>query len=47
VNLTQLGVEVPPGAHRVKVEVSAWPETAAGGMAILAFLGALIVARRP
>lgn len=46
VNLTQLGVEVPPGTHRVRIEVSALPEKLAGGIALLAFLAALALAWR-
>ncbi|HEY0555851.1 MAG TPA: hypothetical protein VGG20_16475 [Thermoanaerobaculia bacterium] len=44
VNLNLLGVEVPPGNHRVWIEVGAGPEAAAGGIAVLAFLSALILA---
>lgn len=44
VNLSLLGIEVPPGAHRVKVAVSAGPEVLAGAVAILAFLCALALA---
>jgi hypothetical protein len=36
VNLNLLGVVVPPGHHRVRIEVSAWPETAAALVALLA-----------
>jgi hypothetical protein len=39
VNLTLLGVQVPPGRHRVKIEVSAGPEKAAGIVALVALLG--------
>lgn len=46
VNLTQLGVQVPPGNHKVRIAVSAGPEIVAGGIAILAFLAALLLARR-
>jgi len=35
-NLTLMGVEVPPGDHRVRLEVSAWPEGLAGGIALVA-----------
>lgn len=41
VNLSLLGVEVPPGTHRVRVEVSSGPEKAAGIVALLTFLLAL------
>jgi hypothetical protein len=44
VNLSLLGVEVPPGNHRVWVEVGAGPEAAAGAIAIVALLGALALA---
>jgi len=44
VNLSLLGVEVPPGNHRVWIEVGAGPEILAGGIAILAFLTALVMA---
>jgi hypothetical protein len=47
VNLCLLGVEVPPGSHRVWVEVSPGPEALAGGIAGLVLLGALILAWRP
>ncbi len=46
VNLSLLGVQVPPGAHRVEVGVSAWPEKLAGGVALLAFVAAAALARR-
>jgi hypothetical protein len=46
VNLSLLGVEVPPGSHRVWVEVGYGPEALAGGIAVLAFLGALVMAWR-
>ena len=35
-NLTLMGVEVPPGDHRVRLDVSAWPEGLAGGIAVVA-----------
>ncbi len=38
-----LGVQVPPGKHRVTVEVSAWPEILAGAVALLGFAGALAI----
>ncbi len=41
VNLNLLGVEVPAGRHRVVLEVSAWPEIMAGGLAFAALLVAL------
>jgi hypothetical protein len=44
VNLSLLGVEVPPGNHRVWVEVGAGPEAAAGAIAIVALLAALAMA---
>lgn len=43
VNLVLLGVRVPPGTHRVVVEVSSWPEIAAAAVAAAAVLLALIV----
>ena len=48
VNLSLLGVQVPAGAHRVEVAVSAWPEKLAGGVALLVFVvaGALAWHRR-
>jgi hypothetical protein len=46
VNLSLLGVEVPPGTHRVRVAVSAGPEKLAGGAAVVAFLAALGLAWR-
>jgi hypothetical protein len=48
VNLNLLGVEVPAGRHRVVLEVSAWPEILAGGVALLALIAGLIslLARR-
>jgi hypothetical protein len=33
-DLTLLGVEVPPGEHTVRIEVSGWPEAVAGGVAV-------------
>ena len=39
------GVVVPPGRHRVVLDVSSWPETAAGILAVLALLGACALAR--
>lgn len=44
VNLNLLGVAVPPGHHRVTVEVSAWPEAAAGVVAAFALAMALAAA---
>jgi hypothetical protein len=41
VDLALLGVQVPPGKHRVEVAVSAGPEKAAGIVAFLALLGTL------
>lgn len=46
VNLSLLGVEVPPGTHRVRIEVSSWPEGLAGGIALLALTAALAPAWR-
>ena len=46
VNLVLMGVEVPPGSHRVRVEASSGPEKLAGGIAAAAFLGALALAWR-
>ncbi|HTG35217.1 MAG TPA: hypothetical protein VLB76_20045 [Thermoanaerobaculia bacterium] len=46
VNLSLLGVEVPPGTHRVRVAVGAGPEKLAGGVAVAAFLVALGMAWR-
>lgn len=45
VNLSLLGIEVPPGAHTVGVEVSAGPEKLAGGIALVVFLVAVGLAR--
>ena len=39
VDLALLGVQVPPGTHRVRIEVPAGPERAAGIVALLAFVG--------
>jgi hypothetical protein len=44
VNLSLLGVEVPPGNHRVWIEVGAGPEALAGAIAVVALLGALFLA---
>jgi hypothetical protein len=44
VNLSLLGVEVPPGNHRVWIEVEAGPEALAGAIAVVALLGALFLA---
>jgi len=46
VNLCLLGIEVPPGEHRVRVDVSSWPEALAGGLAVLTLLGAAILVWR-
>jgi hypothetical protein len=46
VNLSLLGVEVPPGTHRVRIAVSAGQEELAGGAAAVAFLVALGLAWR-
>lgn len=37
VNLLLMGVEVPPGHHRVVLRVAQWPETTAGVLALLVF----------
>lgn len=39
INLNLLGVEVPAGRHRIVLEVSAWPEILAGGVALLVAAG--------
>lgn len=44
VNLALLGVEVPPGKHRVEMDVSAWPEWVAGAVALAVLVGALSAA---
>lgn len=46
VSLSLLGVEVPPGTHRVRIEVSSLPEKLAGLAALLAVAAALFVAWR-
>jgi CubicO group peptidase (beta-lactamase class C family) len=49
VDLVLLGAEVPPGRHRVRFFVSAWPEAIAGLVALVALLGgagALATGRR-
>ncbi|MES1211328.1 MAG: hypothetical protein ABUL63_03230, partial [Acidobacteriota bacterium] len=48
VDLNLLGVEVPPGRHRVVLEVSAWPEGLASAAAMLTFAAAvtLLVKKR-
>jgi hypothetical protein len=46
VNLSLLGVEVPPGMHRVRVTAGAGPEKWAGAVALVAFLAALGLAWR-
>lgn len=40
-----LGVEIPPGKHRVTIEVSAWPEILAGAVTLIGFVGALAALR--
>ena len=45
VDLVLLGVEVPPGTHRVRIEVPAGPERAAGIVALLALIGAVGMVR--
>jgi hypothetical protein len=46
VNLSLMGVEVPPGSHRVRVEVSAGPEKLAEGCGLVALLVAAGLAWR-
>jgi hypothetical protein len=46
VDLVLLGAEVPPGRHRVRFFVPAWPEAAAGGVALAAFAAALLLLAR-
>lgn len=46
VNVLLLGVEVPPGRHRVVVSVSALPEQAACLAALVALIGAAVVAAK-
>jgi hypothetical protein len=46
IDLTLLGVAVPPGRHRVRIAVSALPEKIAGVVALLAFAGTLMLAWR-
>ncbi len=41
VDLNLLGVEVPPGRHRVVVSVSSWPEWAAAAVALVTFVMAI------
>lgn len=41
-NLLLLGVEVPPGRQRVVIEVTSWPETVAGVLALAGALAALV-----
>jgi hypothetical protein len=43
VDLNLMGIEVPAGKHRVVLEVPAWPEIAAGGVAVMVMVGALWV----
>ncbi|HTQ78354.1 MAG TPA: hypothetical protein VMM92_00045 [Thermoanaerobaculia bacterium] len=45
VDLALLGVEVPPGRHRVVVSIPAWPEWLATALALAGFLGALYALR--
>jgi len=45
-DLSLLGVEVPPGVHRVRIDVPAGPEKAAGAVALLALAAILGVAWR-
>jgi hypothetical protein len=46
VQLTLLGIVVPPGRHRVEVTVDERPETLAGAVSLLTLLGVLAVALR-
>ncbi len=46
VNLVLLGVVVPPGEHTITIDVAAWPEWLAAGLALPAALLALAVAWR-
>ena len=46
VDLTLLGVAVPPGRHRVTVEASRRPEKVAAALALAVALAALVAARR-
>jgi hypothetical protein len=46
VDVMLTGVDVPPGHHRVTLEVSSWPETTAGVVALLAALTAALVGWR-
>jgi hypothetical protein len=45
VDLVLLGVQVPPGAHRVRIEVPAGPERAAGIVALLALVAVVVLFR--
>ncbi|MFY9825782.1 MAG: hypothetical protein WAM82_30690, partial [Thermoanaerobaculia bacterium] len=47
VDLALLGVQVPPGNHKVEIAVSAGPEKAAGIVALIALGATLILFRRP
>lgn len=44
--LVLTGIEVPPGRHRVTLEIPAWPEALAAAFAVAVAAGALLVARR-
>jgi hypothetical protein len=46
-NLVLLGVVVPPGRHRVVLEVAHWPEGVAGAVALAALVAALVLLSRP
>lgn len=46
VDLNLMGIEVPPGRHRVVLEVPAWPEIMAGVVAVLVLAAALFGLRR-
>ncbi|HSM14798.1 MAG TPA: hypothetical protein VLA66_12095, partial [Thermoanaerobaculia bacterium] len=45
-DLVLLGVEVPAGRHRVTLEISAWPELLAAGLALAAACAALVAGAR-
>ncbi|HWN41919.1 MAG TPA: hypothetical protein VNW71_06830, partial [Thermoanaerobaculia bacterium] len=46
VDLNLMGIEVPAGKHRIVLEVPAWPEIAAGVVAVLVLAGAFFGLRR-
>jgi len=47
VDLVLLGVVVPPGRHRVTIEVSAWPEILAGAIALAGFVAVVLAGALP